>query len=161
MENPRFKLARERALELLEKYDISEPIIPVFEIAQREGIKIAFFTPEDELEEMSGFLDRVEKIIYVNEEDAPTRQMFTVAHELGHYMLEHQGTDILFRYETPIDKDPQEMEANCFAANLLVPIEMINSAMAQYKLTKLDVDLLAQFFGVSIDVINYRLKALK
>ena len=59
-----------------------------------------------------------------------------------------------------IDKEPKEQEANCFAANLLVPKKMLEIIMKDYDLSKNDIPALSKFFGVSDDVIKYRLKWL-
>jgi Zn-dependent peptidase ImmA (M78 family) len=55
--------------------------------------------------------------IEVPNSDPPTRQRFTVAHELGHAVLRHQ---------VPADK--LEVEANAFAAELLLPREALRQA---------------------------------
>lgn len=55
--------------------------------------------------------------IEVPDGEPPTRQRFTVAHELGHAVLRHQ---------VPADK--LEVEANAFAAELLLPTEALRRA---------------------------------
>ena len=50
-------------------------------------------------------------LCYNDAPDVPdTRKRFTLAHELGHYVLRHRT-----------DGDKEEREANCFARNLLAP----------------------------------------
>ena len=50
-------------------------------------------------------------IVYNSSPDIPiTRQRFTIAHELGHYVLQHRS-----------QTDMEEREADCFARNLLAP----------------------------------------
>ena len=153
-----YENAKKKALWLLEKYNIDEPIIPVFEITQRLGLDIKYFKSQGDLSKVSGFLDVKNRVIYVNAEDAPHRQMFTVAHELGHFILEHESSEVLYRFSTPIDKDPVEQEANCFAANLLVPEKMLKAIMKKCRLVKTDLDLLSKLFGVSTVVIKFRFK---
>jgi len=58
-----------------------------------------------------------DKRIEVPDSDPPTRQRFTVAHELGHAILRHR---------VPADK--LEVEANAFAAELLLPTEALQRA---------------------------------
>lgn len=53
-------------------------------------------------------------IVYNDSKDIATIR-FTLAHELGHIILDHNG-----KYEY------QEKEADCFARNLLCPIQIIN-----------------------------------
>lgn len=159
---PNYKNATETALKLLKEYKIDEPIIPVFEIAERLGVNVVFADMPDKLKDVSGFLDPETRTIYVNHDDPPTRQAFTTAHELGHFILNHEPDEygVLYRYATPIDPNPIEQEANCFAANLLVPEEMLKKIMSKYSLTTDDVELLAKFFGVSTYVMKYRLKRI-
>ncbi|MBT4384420.1 ImmA/IrrE family metallo-endopeptidase [Candidatus Peregrinibacteria bacterium] len=155
-----YQRARETAKKLLEQFSIHEPIINVFEIAERIGLKLRYFVPHDNLVEVSGFLDPRSKTIFVNSEDAPQRQIFTVAHELGHYVLQHPADayGVLLRLATPIDKDPLEQEANCFAASLLVPEHMLKEIVKKYPSLMKDHKALAQFFGVSPVVIKYRFR---
>ena len=51
-----------------------------------------------------------------------------------------------------LNQDPKEKEANCFAANLLVPAELLE----KYK--DYNIDTIAKIFGVSQEVIGYRLQ---
>ncbi len=162
MNTPDYKKATDTALMLLKSFEIRGPVIPVDEIAQREGIAIQYFRPDHDkkLEKVSGFFDPDSKTIYVNSADTPTRQLFTIAHELGHFELQHNPSqfDVLYRFATPIDKEPVEQEANCFAANLLVPEEMLAKIMKKYNLTANDFQTLADLFGVSAEVMKYRLR---
>ncbi len=160
MNQPDYAKAKNTAVDLLSKFSITEPVVPVAEIAQRIGLGIKYFKPDDDenLKKVSGFLDGKTNTIYVNSEDPTSRQSFTIAHELGHYKLQHKPEEfgVLYRYATPIDKDSFEQEANFFAANLLVPENMLVEVMNKYKLTENDGSLLADIFGVSPDVIKYR-----
>lgn len=162
MDHPDYFRAQSQALELLDKYDVEEPIVPILEIAQREGYQVNFYKPEGKLAKVSGFLNPETNTIFINRQDSPHRQNFTIAHELGHATLQHPTDeyDVLMRFATPIDKQPIEQEANCFAANILVPQHMLKSTLQQYELSPTDTALLAKLFGVSADVIKYRLKYL-
>lgn len=158
-----YQSAIQKAHELLEKYNIQEPVVNVFELAQRNGMDISFFAPKEEsLEKISGFLSPNSKTIYINSSDPPNRQVFTVAHEMGHQLLGHAPDeyDVLFRYENPIDKDPLQQEANCFAANLLVPSFMLKNTIEKYKIKPSQINLLAKMFGVSPVLIKYRMQWL-
>lgn len=103
-------------------------------------------------------------VIILNREDSRSRKRFTCAHELGHYAkrtdngqeLEYQFID--FRGEQATKGcDPDEIFANQFAANLLMP---------EYKVRELHKEgcpatIMASFFGVSDDAIKFRLKNLR
>ena len=161
MDKADYTKAKNTATSLLSNFSITEPVVPVAEIAQREGLGIKYFKTDnnEDLKRVSGFLDEKTKTIYVNSEDPLSRQSFTIAHELGHFKLQHKPEEfgVLYRYATPIDKNSLEQEANCFAANLLVPENMLVEVMNRYKLTENNGSLLADIFGVSPDVIKYRL----
>ncbi|MDJ1486288.1 ImmA/IrrE family metallo-endopeptidase [Cytophagaceae bacterium YF14B1] len=71
--------------------------------------------------------------------NGPRRQRFTIAHELGHYILGHQRQGIfvdtpekyftLFRdHVSSTGEDSQEREANAFAASILMPRNLLIEA---------------------------------
>ena len=70
----------------------------------------------------SGMFDSDNDTIYVNMFDVEKRQRFTKAHEIGHYVLGHEGTH--YRHSVPIPT-VKEREANNFAAELLMPKKLI------------------------------------
>lgn len=152
--------AQQQAEDLLDEMGTQEPNVDIFQVASAKGCQVKFFQPEGELAEISGFLDRPKKIIYVNSEDHPKRQVFTIAHELGHLLLEHQPNEygVLTRFSKPNGYDRVEQEANWFAGCLLVPQKMLKEAMKKYRLSKEDTGMLSNLFGVSQDVIRIRLK---
>jgi Zn-dependent peptidase ImmA (M78 family) len=95
----------------------------------------------------------------VNQDDAGVRQTFTVAHELGHKVLHEEWAKseaykVLWRDLRRQTKDRWEQEANAFAANLLMPRQMVDT----YR--KVPLSVLAKIFAVSEDVARYRLKNL-
>jgi len=146
---------------LLEKYQIDKPVINVFQIAEDEGLNVKFVKMPEKLKDVAGFFDDNSKSIFVNNEDPPNRQMFTVAHELGHYILAHEKGKygVLYRRQMfSIEQAPAEKEANYFAANLLVPKKMLKYTMEKYDLTKKDNEILASLFGVSKEMMGYRIK---
>lgn len=60
--------------------------------------------------------------VVVNDNESVQRIRFTIAHELGHYLLGHLGSDLInlnrrYDYIKPI----QETEADVFASRLLAP----------------------------------------
>jgi Zn-dependent peptidase ImmA (M78 family) len=156
-----FARATAAAQTLLQKHEITEPRIPVFQLAESEGLKLLFITMPDNLKDVSGFLDFEKKSIYINTNDPPKRQVFTAAHELGHWTL-HQDrkteVNILPRFAKMGSKDPVEQEANCFAAHLLVPLEMLRKTIRQYQLTKEDSSTLSMLFGVSEEMMKFQLQ---
>ena len=111
-------------------------------------------------ETISGAFNRSESTIYVSERESSERQLFTVAHELGHFKLhKDRTTDILYRmplwpFNNGEAKD--ETQANWFAANLLMPKQAVKQ---MWSITH-DIEQIAGFFGVSKTAMHFRLKDL-
>ena len=97
----------------------------------------------------------------MNKEDPINRRTFTIAHEIGHYVLHKEeiqqhpeNYQVLFRDFTFQEDNPLEKEANTFAANLLVPVGMLE------KFKDYSASILSTLFNVSQQVITFRLKDL-
>lgn len=154
--------AKQKALQTLEDCGILEPAVNPAEIAIEYGVNVFFVTFDSEYnEKVSGFFDAKENSIYVNGDEYPPRQVFTIAHELGHKFLHEEWAKTSnYRYLNRAQvadfhkKDHREQEADFFAANLLVPERMIK----EYQFAS--VDQLSRLFMVSRLVIVKRLKYL-
>jgi Zn-dependent peptidase ImmA (M78 family) len=106
----------------------------------------------------------------VNSANSPRRQRFTIAHELGHLDL-HEGRQLTVDHSMRVDwrdetsslgTDKQEVEANAFAASLLMPASLINRQIRVHlrgnHLTRDTlIAVLARDFDVSIEAMGYRL----
>jgi Zn-dependent peptidase ImmA (M78 family) len=151
-----FSRAEIEAARVIQKNFITSPPISLEDIAEGEGLNIA--VTEFEESEISGFIDFEKKLILVNKYDSTSRQRFTIAHELGHWILHQKelqnNRDLVVLYRRSIDNetDPLEQEANFFAANLLVPISFLqkisDSSMTNKRLSNI--------FKVSEAVIAFR-----
>ncbi len=117
---------------------------------------------------ISGFIKRIDENVYIGIEKSeyPYRKRFTLAHELGHYLL-HQQNDsefeqidfrdgIDFNGQGSYSSDPHEQEANAFAAELLMPEEQVKEYLKEYG----SYELMAYLFGVSYAAMKIRLKNL-
>lgn len=156
---------RKHAQQLLAKMKASEPPVPVVAIAQSLGIKVRSGQLPDDL---SGFLVHEDGNVFigVNSLHPKSRQAFTVAHELGHFLL-HPSTNfvdrklIFFRDARSAQAtDVREMQANQFAADLLMPEPMLHKALKGEAVDLEDEDRLsslAKSFGVSTQALMYRL----
>lgn len=100
--------------------------------------------------------------IFLASHTGPTRDRFTIAHELGHYFLHYiypnqtgQRVEKLEaqRYGT----GRVEWEANWFAAGFLMPA---TSFREYYAFLRGSTPLLAEKFGVSNEAAQIRIKAL-
>lgn len=141
----------------------STPPIPVREIAESNGVSVRFveFSPEYS-EKVAGVCDFEKAQILVNSEDTTQRQIFTMAHEFGHWMLHRdiflnnpERYPVLMRYQQPSNTDPLEQEANCFAANLLVPEKLLKTVI------NAPISVLASIFQVSKIMMEHRVKDVR
>lgn len=163
---PDYAKAKEEAEKLIEKYCIYTPPVIAGEIARDRGLRIMFadFTKVKNgiLKNVSGFINSENNTMYIAQEPSK-RQNFTIAHELGHYVLGHTEQseyDNLFRLSVAEKEDiPIEQEANCFAANLLVPERFLKDFVKKYPFAA-DYEL-GNIFGVSDTVIRIRKKFLR
>lgn len=167
---PRRHLAERLARKLLSDNAIVGPPVDVIELARRAGAKVEFTPFEDDV---SGILlNRPGNIVIgVNKKHATTRQRFTVAHEIGHLLLHHEtptvhidNIAVSFRATGRTEVgDYREIEANAFAAELLIPREVIAIDLHGRAIDPQD-DLamkeLADRYGVSAAALNIRLVEL-
>ncbi len=121
-------------------------------ILTKHGLKVKIFQPEkglDKFSEYSGMIDKKAKVIYINGEEPLYRQRFTIAHELGHWILKHQAEVDYRNNQAPYSAE--ELQADYFAACLLMPK---NTFLNVYQ--KMNISQLAAFFGVSRKAIGIR-----
>lgn len=94
------------------------------------------------------------KYIYVNKNDTPERQRFTIAHEIGHILLHHvQKEEYFVDYRNNVKYDDREFEADNFAAALLMPREKSINVWHETE----DVDDFAKAMKVSRAAASIRL----
>lgn len=92
------------------------------------------------------------------------RDRFTVAHEIGHYVLHFliptqvHGKKLTNVFATRFGNDDAEKEANWFAASFLMPKAEFEEQFALQSGAITDV---ARFFGVSYRAAEFRSKGLK
>ena len=154
MRKPDNRKASDEAKRILDENYIAEPPVLVHELAENYGLLV--FVNEFDNDSIAGELDVENKSIFVNKNDSLTRQAFTIAHEFGHWILHVQNGDMAkeeILYRKPLNNPGEtwmEQEANWFAANLLVPTEMLK------KYEHLSQKEAANIFRVSTSVIGYR-----
>lgn len=161
---------------LLLKNNINSVPIDVTSLAETLGA-IVEETPTNE--GLSGFLLRssgTEKVVIgVNKNHHLNRRRFTIAHEIGHLLL-HEGEplyidrDCGFRIKLRHEEASQglnkeEIEANEFAAELLMPSVMLDKELMRYNgkdaLDETVIATIAKKFQVSQQALIYRLINLK
>lgn len=100
--------------------------------------------------------------IRVNKNDPARRQRFTVAHEIGHYLLHRDEIgdgitdDVLYRSSL---SDAREAQANRMAADLLMPRPIVNVWIERARALQVEdlVGFLADKFNVSTAAMKIRL----
>jgi len=154
------------ARELLSEFKVISPPVDVHGLAERLGVQvIASKLPAD----VSGMLIREDdqRTVGLNRTQTPSRQRFTLAHELGHLRL-HRGRALIVDSSIRVNlrdavssaaTDREEMEANRFAAALLMPEAMVLDAVRDAGLSSVDAlqKRLARLFNVSAEAMGYRL----
>lgn len=145
--------------------------VDVEQIAYAAGLRVEY----DELPEgVSGllFVHGHKRFIVVERMEAPRRQRFSIAHELGHYFIHnsgqhaHVGRPVAMARSliSKMGSAPEEREANVFAAELLMPSDLIRAYIEEKRwpwLDELCIPDLAEAFKVSEQAMAIRLGALE
>ena len=132
--------------QLINKYKTNNPQ----EIAQALGIIVLF----EELGDINGYYNTAfrQKLIHININLPERKQLFTIAHELGHALLHPKANTPFLREKTLFSINKLEIEANKFAVNLLITDEAITESK------HLTLDQMANYFGFNKNLIKLRLK---
>ena len=155
----------------LEALGIRTPPIPLDKVGEHLGAKIRRAPLDDELSGVIFIRDNI-PIIGINAIHHPNRQRFTLAHELGHLVLHknfitnmvHVDKNFPFLLrdsKAATGTDRIEIEANQFAAELLMPEMMVLRELESYKLDIDDEILLNELgikFLVSKQAMSYRIQ---
>lgn len=163
------------AEEVLSSVNIKSAPVPIEEIVSSYKIQIGKAPSED----FSGLLLRRPgvSLIGVNSDEASVRQRFTIAHELGHFLL-HAGEKAFIDYrkedsgvshvEYRDNKKEQtnhlkERQANIFAAAILMPRALITKdlkTLPKGLYPDQKTEILAEKYEVSKEAMRIRLSDL-
>lgn len=162
--------ARREALRLFNAGAVKAAPVPLDRIVRAAGVIVQYAPFDDELSGMA-FIKNGHPMIGVNSLHATTRKRFTLAHELGHIILHR---DVLETSGVHVDRgilrrdslasegtDDREIEANNFAAELLMPEPLLAAALDGRNLDFEDeeaVRALAKRFNVSATALQYRIQ---
>lgn len=160
------------AQRLLKKAGVSKPPVPIDAIAESLGATVRYSPFRGEL---AGMLIRDKEskrtVIGVNSLNHVNRQRFTIAHECGHLLL-HKGKPAYIDRSFRINRrdgvssqatDADEIEANRFAAELLMPYNMILDDLLEYQPDIEDEDELrglADKYAVSLQAFTFRIRSV-
>lgn len=147
-------------MKVIAKHWDSTPV-PIDAIINEIGLPLSYEAMSDNI---SGYIERQNGSyrIVVNSNHAPTRQRFTAAHELGHYVFHRdllgEGVGDNRAYRTEGTERPNanirpihERQANSFAANVLMPRHRLLDIAHETTAA------LAARFGVSQEAMRIRL----
>jgi Zn-dependent peptidase ImmA (M78 family) len=166
-----------RAQRFLNKHGFKQSPIDVRKLAESAGYRVVlrYFDEADISGTVMRDTDR-RVTLGINTLHAPVRQRFSIAHELGHAQLHLNQRDslfvdppagVLFRdSRASLGEDPREINANQFAAALLMPRTMVHEALrgVAKSSTRFTIDeavgKLAKQFEVSNQAMRYRLVVL-
>ncbi len=135
------------------------PLDPIT-LANRMGIEVR--ATKFKSDWISGGIhnEKGKAVIYIKANELPTRQRFTVAHELGHYVLHMKELEkgLLEKVDMfrSTETSQREVEANEFAAALLMPEPAVRKFWNLYG----SIEILADMFCVSLSAMSYRLYKL-
>lgn len=158
--------------DLLDKFSVESAPVPVDRLAEFLGIRVVY-KPYEEGDDVSGMLYRGDgrPVIGVNSAHHIHRQRFTIAHEIGHFLL-HKGKMYVdtptVRFRNTVSGlaiDNEEIEANGFAAELLLPRKFLEKSLEglfQRKIRdrKVILEKLSSEYKVSAQTVEFRLKNL-
>ncbi|MGE5590999.1 MAG: ImmA/IrrE family metallo-endopeptidase [Bacillota bacterium] len=137
------------ARRLIGQAQLSVPVDP-WEAARTLGLRVEMLP----LESVDGFLRRppgCDWYVIISSLLPRQRQRFTLAHEIGHWML-HRNDQEYFAHR-PGSRGRYEREANQFAAELLMPFPALQKAAGQMAFGEL-----AAHFEVSREALAIRLE---
>ncbi len=161
---------------LLKKLEITKGPIDIFSIASKLGIEVRTDVeiPDNEI---SGLIKRRGKdgnpVVLLNSSHTPQRQRFTLAHELGHFLLHvldpmHIDRNyVYFRSgSSALAIDPKEIQANQFAAEILMPRDFLLEDLNREKINtdlsneEILIKQLANDYNVSEQAMTIRIGSL-
>lgn len=170
-----YKRVSSAAADLIAECNITLPPIDVEAIAKKLQLKVLGFQLGDSASGVLVVENNIGTIGY-NPDDPLVRQRFTIAHEIGHFVLHKKidkesvfvDKDFLVKYRNSKNYSPSEFkdeqEANTFAAELLMPQKLLNQELSKDEYSNLSenqlIEKLAQIFNVSTIAMTYRLTNL-
>jgi|ERR1051325_4541114 Zn-dependent peptidase ImmA (M78 family) len=170
MNQNRITLIRQKVNELLEQARVIAPPVNVELIARFLGVFISKAPANDDV---SGFLLKQGRtsVIGVNSLHHPNRQRFTIAHEIGHFVLHnfdevHVDKSVVKLRDKASSKGElrEEVEANRFAAELIMPRNLLERELSHMAVSDLlderGMQQLAKCFQVSVSAMSNRLISL-
>lgn len=135
-------------------------------LEEKCGVKI-FYLPipeENGIFGMFAFGSKIAGCILINSNASFGRQLFSLAHEYGHFIFHKKRLGII-SYEKEKNTSDEKL-SDYFASNFLMPEESVYNIFnlrikKRQNVTAEDVIYLADYFGVSFQAMIYRLNNIK
>lgn len=155
---------------LLERHGIESPPIPVERLVRE--LDVEFRSEHYPDLALRGFIVQKSSalkkgIIFINSSQHPNIQRFTLAHEIGHFLLAGKDVHVDRRKRGNGHRinarDPEEIKADDFAEELLMPRNMLSAGLEGKKIDPNDdksLVRLASKFQVSLVTMMLRLRRL-
>ncbi len=133
------KMAKQKAESFLKAENITTLPVDPFAIAASRDIDVQ--AKPDTVKGVSGMLLRhgnTYGILYATDVLSEGFQRFSIAHELGHYFIDGHLDHVLPKDGVHssnagfMSGDPYELEADCFAAGLLMPADLFKRALNKH-----------------------------
>jgi Zn-dependent peptidase ImmA (M78 family) len=142
----------ERAKELRKYWSLGlDPIENVTEVLEDQGVKVVLLESESKVDGLSCWANDSIPVVVVNKNQPSDRLRLSLAHELGHLVLEHSGS---------ID---QEKAAYRFAGAFLAPDEVAKRELGnnRTKISLYELQNLREKYGMSVQAWVHRAQDLQ
>lgn len=98
--------------------------------------------------------------IAINAAQPPERRRWSLAHEYAHFLAHRQQPDM--DADDAYQRVPaRERFAEAFARNFLMPVSGIGRQVGSKDIQRIDLFIMAQYFGVSVQAMTLRLEELR
>ncbi|MES2863008.1 MAG: ImmA/IrrE family metallo-endopeptidase [Bacteroidota bacterium] len=168
------KYIEDKAEEILTNNNFLFAGFDIEKLVESMGVKLIDKEFDDDISGLFFIKEGIPVITY-NSKESKKRIRFTIAHELGHYVLhsidqkiflDRKPQKVLYRNSVSSSGESlKEREANSFAAALLMPKSLIDEKILRAEIDELgDLDVfienMASVFKVSTQAMTFRLSNL-
>lgn len=171
MQESKKREIRIKADSIREKCKVSRyGVIDLFKECERLGYKLLRYPLGEDADLGFTLIKDKDIVIFTNSSSRLSREVFTLAHEIGHVILHMDaGVPFIDNHVTISGRitDEKEQEANYFAACLLMPdddvarfLDLELSNFQENGLSAMDIAKIMSEFGVSFDMALNRLENL-
>lgn len=162
-----FNYIENKTEELLRSNKLFQAPVNVNKLAKKIGVKVESKEFDDDVSGLFVMKDDKPFIAY-NSNQGSNRRRFTIAHELGHFVLHSKNKplfvdkpkEVMFRNsDSSKGEFLKEREANAFAAAVLMPRSLLKEEIDNNSATEL-IETLSKKFKVSTQAMSFRLSNL-